>query len=78
MLTQYKNITQNLNAKSFSAERIDRTKSDFVSYDANQAILQNNEILKVSKDSKIELHVYSGDTWLTGNHSIQLQTIIVA
>jgi len=76
MLTQYKNITQNLNAKSFSAERIDQTKSDFVSYDANQAILQNDEILNVSKDSKIELHVYSGDTWLTGNHSVQLQTKI--
>ena len=75
MLKQYKNINQNVNGKSFSAERIDRTKLDLISYDQKQAYYPNANIL-TDLNSKIELHVYSGETWLTGNHSVQLKTKI--
>jgi hypothetical protein len=75
MLKQYKNINQNVNGKSFSAERIDRTKLDLISYDQKQAYYPNGNIL-TDLNSKIELHVYSGETWLTGNHSVQLKTKI--
>ena len=75
MLKQYKNINQNVNGKSFSAERIDRTKLDLISYDQTQAYYPNGNIL-TDQNSKIELHVYSGETWLTGNHSVQLKTKI--
>jgi hypothetical protein len=76
MLKQYKNINENINVKSFSAERIDRTKLNLISYDETQAFYPNDEILKTDTNSKIELHVYSGETWLTGNHSVQLKTKI--
>jgi hypothetical protein len=70
MLTQYKNIKENENAKSFSAERFDRIKLNLISYDPN-SIYYVNENITSDINSKIELHVYSGETWLTGNHSVQ-------
>ena len=73
MLNQYKNINENQNAKSFSAERIDRTKLNLISYDSDAAYYVNNNII-TDANSKLELHVYSGETWLTGNHSIQTKT----
>ena len=75
MLTQYKNITQiKQSTKSLSGERIDRSKTEFASYDANESIYSNKDILNVTDDHRIELHVYTNDSWLTGNHKIQFQT----
>ena len=77
MLTQYKNISQIKQATtSLSGERIDRSKTDFVSYDANESIYSNKDIINVTDDNRIELHVYTNDTWLTGNHKIQFQSKI--
>ena len=51
MLSQYKNIDQNQNAKSFSAERIDRTRTEFSTYDFNEAYYPNENLLKENDDS---------------------------
>jgi len=76
MLTQYKNIEQIRNAsKSITADRIDKTKSEFFSYDVLRTA-PVPDILKQTDFNRIEFHVYSGDTWITGNHSIQLQNKI--
>ena len=73
MLTQYKNITDiKSTTNSISAERIDRSKLDVVSYSTTQPIFINNSIIN-SDDSKLELHVYADDSWITGDHKIQLQ-----
>ena len=77
MLNQYKNINEIKSTKqSISGERIDRSKTEFVSYDANDATYFNDDIINVTDDSRVELHVYTGDSWLTGNHKIQYQTKI--
>ena len=77
MLTQYKNINQIQTASgSISAERLSRSKTEFASFDAEEAIYFNTEINKQTEDQRIELHVYAGDTWITGNHRVQLETKI--
>ena len=77
MLNQYKNINQiKSTKKSISGERIDRSKTEFVSYDSNEATYFNDDIVNVTDDNRIELHVYTGDSWLTGNHKIQFQNKI--
>jgi len=77
MLNQYKNINQiKSTKKSISGERIDRSKTEFVSYDSNEATYFNDDIINVTDDNRIELHVYTGDSWLTGNHKIQFQNKI--
>ena len=77
MLTQYKNINEIKSAtKSISGERIDRTKTEFISYDANESVYSNKDIVNVTDDNRIELHVYAGESWLTGNHKIQFQSKI--
>ena len=77
MLNQYKNIDQIKSAtQSVSGERIVRTKSEFASYDLVEPVYLNTDIINVSNDNRIEFHVYSNDTWLTGNHKIQFQTKI--
>jgi hypothetical protein len=77
MLNQYKNINEvKSTKKSSSGERIDRSKLDFVSYDLNQRTYLNQDILNATDDTRIELHVYSGNTWLSGNHKVQSQTKI--
>ena len=71
MLTQYKNIKEIDAAKgSVSADRLVRTKKEFLSYDAQETYYVNKEILKSDDSSKIEFHVYSGNNWITGNHKI--------
>jgi hypothetical protein len=76
MLTQYKNIEQIQTASgSISAERLSSSKTEFVSFD-DDVIYFNTEINKQTQDQRIELHAYAGDTWITGNHRIQLQTKI--
>jgi len=75
MLTQYKNIEQIQTASgSISAERLSRSKTEFASFDAEEAIYFNTEINKQAEDQRVEMHVYAGDTWITGNHRIQLNT----
>ena len=77
MLTQYKNIDQIQTASgSISAERLSRSKTEFASFDAEDVIYFNTEINKQTDDQRIEMHVYAGDTWITGNHQVQLQTKI--
>lgn len=71
MLTQYKNIKEIKTTKgASSADRLVRTKKEFLSYDAQETYFANKDILKSSDNSKIEFHVYSGDNWITGNHKI--------
>ena len=77
MLIQYKNIEQIQTASgSISAERLSRSKTEFASFDAEEAIYFNTEINKQTEDQRIEMHVYAGDTWITGNHRVQLETKI--
>ena len=46
MLTQYKNIKQiNSASGSISAERLSKNKTEFVSFDAEEAIYYNVDIL---------------------------------
>jgi hypothetical protein len=67
MLTQYTNIDEILNAnKSLSAERISRSQTQYSRADGD-GVRFNPNIL----NNKIEIHVYSEDVWITGNHSIQ-------
>lgn len=76
MLSQYKNIKEIESAtKSISADRIDKTKTEFFSYDPLR-VVPVPEILKQSDFNRIEFHVYAGDTWITGNHSVQSQVKI--
>jgi hypothetical protein len=73
MLTQYKNIEQiNNTTKSVSATRLPNLKSSLLSYDANERVTQVPQLVQQTNESRIELHVYSGDTWITGNHKIQV------
>jgi hypothetical protein len=75
MLKQYKNIDQIKTAeKSISATRIDTSQSDFFSYDKNNRIQQIPEITNQADDIRIEFHAYSDDTWVTGNHRLNLQS----
>ena len=74
MLNQYKNINEIKSTnKSISADRIDRAKLDVISYSTEQPIFFNTDIVNSADDSRLELHVYVDDAWITGNHKIQLQ-----
>jgi len=71
MLTQYKNIDQILQATgSVSAERIPSIRAQHLSRDRNNLIQFNTEITTQTENQKIEIHVYSNDTWITGNHHV--------
>jgi hypothetical protein len=72
MLDQYKNTAQ-IQAKngSVSAERLSKSKTNFLSFDADESIYFNPEIAAQGLDSRTELHVYNNNTWITGNHSVQ-------
>jgi hypothetical protein len=77
MLTQYKNIDQIQTAPaSVSAERIDNKKLQFVSYDVNKSIYFNTDITTQTDASRIEIHVYSGDSWITGTHKVAIRNSI--
>jgi hypothetical protein len=74
MLSQYKNIDQIKEAtNSVSAERLSKTKTEFFSYDADERVYQVPEIVQQGSDIRVELHVYAGDSWLTGNHTVSQQ-----
>jgi hypothetical protein len=75
MLTQYKNIEQiNSATKAVTAQRISKSKTEFFSYDKDTRVTPVPLLTTQNSVTKIELHVYSGDTWITGNHSVQLQS----
>ena len=71
MLTQYKNNEQILTAQgAISAERypqklLNLFETDYYSYIPDPLISQQ------PADHRTELHIYSGETWITGNHLIQ-------
>ena len=74
MLSQYKNIDKILNATTaLSGQRFLNKEIDLFSSPALKYAWKNN-ILNSNPDvNGIEFHVYSGDTWITGNHRIDLQ-----
>lgn len=71
MLTQYKNIdriltsTQSLSAQRYSQTLLNLFKTNYSSYTAESGISQQ------LTDYRTELHIYSGETWITGNHRVQ-------
>ena len=77
MLTQYKNIDQiKTSTKSLQASRFLKSKTDLFTYVSNQTVVPNTEILNDTIDNRIELHVYSDEAWISGNHKIQFQDTI--
>jgi len=65
MLTQYTNISNN-QQKSISANRLTNLQLQQLTYkiDVDPAInIQDNK-------SRLEIHFYSGNSWITGNHKI--------
>jgi hypothetical protein len=72
MITQYANIEQlNSANKSSTANRVPKTKTDLFSYDADFRIDLVSDLVQATAGTQIELHVYSDDTWITGNHLVQ-------
>jgi|TARA_R110002012_G_scaffold52195_3_gene134132 hypothetical protein len=66
MLTQYKNIDQILSAKqSLSAQRLDSTLLQTIDTNKEIPVSFNDNIIN---KSTVEFHIYSGDTWVTGQH----------
>ncbi len=77
MLLQYKNIEQiNSATESVSGERISKAKTNFFSYGQDTRVVQVPELSSQASNVKIELHAYAGDSWITGNHQIQLNSKI--
>ena len=69
MLTQYKNTDAIQTAiNSVSANRFDPSKSQLMAYD----IIVSPKITRLDNvhDQKYEIHFYSGDLWITGNHQV--------
>ena len=74
MLTQYKNIDQiETSTKSLQASRFLKSKTDLFTYVSNQTVVPNTEILNDTVDNRIELHVYSDKSWISGDHKILFQ-----
>jgi hypothetical protein len=68
MLTQYKNINEIKAAtKSISATRLESTKANLLSHKIDVSVLNNNTT---------EIHFYSGDSWVTGNHQVNINNAI--
>lgn len=78
MLTQYKNITQiNTTTNAVAAQRLTDQQIDLLSYpNYERKYLPVNDIKENAGDSRIELHVYAADSWLSGNHKVQQLTKI--
>jgi hypothetical protein len=74
MLSQYKNIDKILSStKATQGQRFLDKEIELFSSPALKYAWKNNILASDSKDNGIEFHVYSGDTWITGNHRIDLQ-----
>jgi hypothetical protein len=71
MISQYKNIEEILRSQTaISAERIRMIEAQHTSLDAYNAVTVNETILNDTVNSNVELHVYSNETWITGNHTV--------
>ena len=74
MFKQYKNINQiKLSSKSTTAERFPVSKTQLFTIDKNQTYIPNTDIINNTTDTRIELHVYSQDTWISGNHKVSFK-----
>ena len=74
MLNQYSNIDQILNSKeSLNARRLDSVDYELLDYPDYR--ISYNAQLNSTTSQKVEFHVYSNDTWITGNHSIQASSL---
>ena len=75
MLSQYKNISEIRSAKTaVQADRFGYLKRNLFSFDAAKTYIEKPQIIK--GDARVELHVYSGDNWVTGNHQVTVKTKI--
>ncbi len=73
MLTQYKNIEEIRSAKkAVQADRYGQLKRNFFAYDAVNTYKTLPSITK--GDTRVEMHVYSDTSWITGNHKVVAQT----
>jgi hypothetical protein len=71
MLSQYKNIEQILTAQgAVSAQRYPQTLLNLFETNYYSYIPEPGISLQTT-DYRTELHIYSGETWITGNHLIQ-------
>jgi hypothetical protein len=74
MISQYKNIDKILRStKATQGQRFSDKEIELLSSPALKYAWKNNILASDSRDNGIEFHVYSGDTWITGNHRIDLQ-----
>jgi len=74
MLNQYKNIENILAAKkSLSATRIQQIKLDNANIETQNSVLFDSDLIN---KSTVEFHVYSGETWITGNHRINSLQVV--
>ena len=71
MLSQYKNLNEILKSnQSIHGTRIpENLESQFQSAQ-DSLIIYNTDIYNYFDSSRVELHIYSDDTWITGNHNI--------
>jgi hypothetical protein len=78
MLTQYKNIQQIGSATNATvAQRLNNQQLDLLSYTPYQRkYIPVNTIKENDGDSRIELHVYSTNSWISGTHQVQQITKI--
>jgi hypothetical protein len=71
MLLQYKNINQiNASKNAIAGQRFNETETSLFSYPQEKYPIVDT-IVENPDDVKIELHVYSNDQWVSGNHHIQ-------
>ena len=74
MLKQYSNINQIKSArKSTTAQRLPQSKEQLFVLDKSQTYAPNTNITNDNVDNRVEFHIYSDDTWVSGNHKISLQ-----
>ena len=74
MLRQYSNIDQILSSKeSLNARRLDSVDYDLLTYPDYR--ISYNSQLNSTTSQKVEFHVYSNDTWITGNHEIMASNV---
>jgi hypothetical protein len=78
MLTQYKNIQQIGSAtNAVVAQRLNNQQLDLLLYPSRERkYIPVNAIKENDGNKRIELHVYSGDSWLSGTHKVQQITKI--
>ena len=70
MLTQYTNKDKLLNeSKATNAERYDANDLDLF----KKSVFQYGEVNLGTANASNEFHVYSGDTWITGKHKVDLE-----